>query len=1101
MKKKILLIILMFLFITNVKALSFNVGVQNIEEVGTDSLGSVTKIDIPDREVDVLFEEIGAEASFTLTIKNTGDRAGTLREITITPENDKIEYTTNLPEGGLAINGDDTNQVTVTAKVKEGAVNGKSSTELKIKYTYDEGSCPDGEILSEDESMCLCPEGLERNEKGVCVKPEKETIECKDDEIYNETKKICEKKVVPVPDKVVPSNPKTLDNIILVTLLFIVSGLGIYAVMFKKLKTDKKRITAGVITGVVTLSLSFTVLAGVFGLDNLLSAIVNPITKNKELTVTVYEEIDLIETWDGDCDITDASELIPSNIFDGGSGTQADPYRVKTANQLACFAKSVNNGTTYEGKFIKQTKTIKLNDNLNAQVEANDLSNAHLWTSAGISVSWQMTDDTRYFAGTYNGNNKAISGLYITNDSSLSTSGNYNFRGMFAVTRNATFKNMILSDVYMNTDGDTGTLVGYAFDDLKLDNITTYGKGVFTDPREGYYAYDGSGVISNYQGNDTGSLIIENTTNNMHLSCDGSCSGIVHRINSIGNSEDYNLILRNVVNNGNITFTKAPSGAGGIIGYDYQSNPMILVENCANTGNFTFEDDAQGGGGVAGLFGYLGGKKITIKDTYNTGNITNIITIGYVGGMISSAMYFKEFTMDNCWNSGNIISPLTIAEAKELGWDNSYASGLVGGGSTSDEYKYTVTLKITDCYNTGKIYIPRHSYVAGIFGKYEDAASVDGIEMKNCYNTGAMTGYHSVAGLVGYFGGSIRESYNTGSLTAVGPGYGWASGLVGYGSSNIYNSYNTGNINIKADGVISGGLCMQSCTIIENSYNTGNITLEDSDEYIGGDVAGILGLADYDSRVVNSYNSGNITVKSSSGLMIGGISCNGGKIINSYNLGNITLEAGMHGGYVGGIGVGGVIQNSVNKGNITLKGTATEGVIGGITGYSSGLIKNNWNAGTISTTNAVIDDSNNILVGEVSSDYYSGATLIGNKWNTNPNGKALGCTETTSWKACTVEQSEAAGSYTTETEPDILSVINGTISDEEMCTIVERDFSGYSCTFNTTNNTCEYSDPADIERTARYKYGYKCGQIKPPVSGEFEIKEGATLPTLKVFNE
>ena len=83
MKKKILLIILMFMFITNVKALTFNVGVTNIEEVGTDSLGSVTKIDIPDREVDVLFEEIGAEASFSLTVTNTGDRAGTLREINI----------------------------------------------------------------------------------------------------------------------------------------------------------------------------------------------------------------------------------------------------------------------------------------------------------------------------------------------------------------------------------------------------------------------------------------------------------------------------------------------------------------------------------------------------------------------------------------------------------------------------------------------------------------------------------------------------------------------------------------------------------------------------------------------------------------------------------------------------------------------------------------------------------------------------------------------------------------------------------------------------------------------------------------------------------
>ena len=450
--KKIFLVLSMFLFMTNVKALSFNVDLTNIEDEGSNSLGTIEKIDIPNKELDVLFQDIGDEVNFTLTINNYGNRAGTLKSITVESTNDKIEYTNNLPEGGLAINGNDTNSVTITAKVKEGAANGKSTSTITIKYNYDEGSCPDGEILSEDESMCLCPEGLERNETGICVKPEKETIECEDDEIYNETKKICEKKVVPTKEKTTPtktisvSNPKTLDNIVLITLLFLVSGLGIYAVMYKKLQTKKKKITVGVLTGVVTLALSFTVLASVFGLDNLLSAIVNPITKSKEVVVTVNEEIDLIETWDGECSL-DVSELTPDNIFQGGSGTEEDPYQVKTAEQLSCFAKSVNNGTTYEGKFVKQTKNIKLNDNLAPQVTAGDLSGAHVWTSigAGFGGAYSPNPSLR-FAGTYDGDNHTISGLYLTDNSSLD---GYLSRGLFGDAVNATFKNLVLADVYI----------------------------------------------------------------------------------------------------------------------------------------------------------------------------------------------------------------------------------------------------------------------------------------------------------------------------------------------------------------------------------------------------------------------------------------------------------------------------------------------------------------------------------------------------------------------------------------------------------------------------------------------------------------------------
>ena len=133
--KKILLVLSMFLFMTNVKALTFNVDLTNIEDKGNNgTIGSITNIDIPNKTIDAYFQDIGDEVNFDLTITNSGNRAGTLRSINVTSTSESIEYTNNLPENGLAINGNDFNTVTIKAKVKEGATNGTSSSEIKITY-------------------------------------------------------------------------------------------------------------------------------------------------------------------------------------------------------------------------------------------------------------------------------------------------------------------------------------------------------------------------------------------------------------------------------------------------------------------------------------------------------------------------------------------------------------------------------------------------------------------------------------------------------------------------------------------------------------------------------------------------------------------------------------------------------------------------------------------------------------------------------------------------------------------------------------------------------------------------------------------------------
>ena len=1027
--KKILLFIGMFLFIFNVKALTFNVDLTDIEDKGSNSLGTITKIDVANKELDLLFEEVGDEVNFELTITNSGNRAGTLREISVSGTNDKISYTNNLPENGLAINGNDTNKVTINAKVLEGITKGKTISNITITYKYDEGSCPEGEILSEDESMCLCPPGKVRNEQGVCIDPpEDKDPECEEDEIYNETKKICEKKTIDPPienktNKLTPSNPKTMDNIILITLLFFVSGLGIYAVLYKKLNTNKKKVAVGLITGVATLSLSFTVLAGVFGLDNLLSAIVNPITKTKEIVIKVNEEYDPVITWDGDCDITDA--LTPDNIFEGGSGTEEDPYQIKTANQLACFAKSVNQGTTYEGQYVKQIKNIKLNENLNDQAEAGDLSNAHLWMTAGTTYA-EAPDvlpdsNDKHFDGTYDGSNYKIGGLYLTEDSVSSAPNNRrNYKGLFGYAVNATFKNIVLTDVYINTEKSTGTLLGYGQGNITIDNIKTYGNAI----ADGTFV---SGILAYMDGNNEGRLSITNSENNINFNLQDSnyFAGIVGYITEIPDSDEPNIIIRNVTNNGNIN-ASALTGSGGIAGYIAAYNKGVVVcDNCSNNGNVNL--GAGSSFHFGGIVGDLLSKKTTFTNTHNTGNIT--MTDGHkpfeFGGLIGNTEN-TNLTIDNCYNSGNMIHESVTDEAITAGYPSTnninYFGGFIGLISYG-EYN------ITNSYNTGNMRLSNYD-VGGLVGH---AGTQEPSTIENCFNTGNIISGQNIGGIVGYARSTtIKNSYNKGNLTQY---YNNVVGGIAGIAKNIDRSYNEGNIiitSITDGGGYAGGICGLTCDAITNSYNRGNITSTNRNSV---NISGIYG--NDSGTVTNCYNSGNITfedgLRYDTYLYFSGISTNADPT-NCYNLGDIFIRENRGGRQIWGAGItiNGKAVNSVNAGNITVK-FVNDGNIESHYTYLNGIslytATDCFNAGTVSIvhdnmepyTRDFIEARSKLKVGEINS-LIGNTPSSNNKFNTDSNSKALGCYP---FDTCTLEASETVGTYTSDPAPSILSIING----------------------------------------------------------------------------
>ncbi len=87
--------------------------------------------------------------------------------------------------------------------------------------------------------------------------------------------------------------------------------------------------------------------------------------------------------------------------FESGTGTENDPFIIKTPAQLAFFAQSVNGGNSYDGQFIALGASIKLNEGTPSP-DADASYNK--WTSIATGKN--------YFDGTFDGKGYVVAGVY-----------------------------------------------------------------------------------------------------------------------------------------------------------------------------------------------------------------------------------------------------------------------------------------------------------------------------------------------------------------------------------------------------------------------------------------------------------------------------------------------------------------------------------------------------------------------------------------------------------------------------------------------------------------------------------------------------------------
>lgn len=272
-----------------------------------------------------------------------------------------------------------------------------------------------------------------------------------------------------------------------------------------------------------------------------------------------------------------------------GDGTSTNPYLIENGQHLAYLSEQVRNGETYKNKFFK------LNNDLDMGATAD-----HKFTPIGVFDEYTdsskpelgIVDDSKYFLGVFDGNNKKIDNIHVFFIDEQSVGGT----GLFAcISTGAAIKNLGIGENSIIEGGDgTGSLVGNMKGGI-IENC--YNEGLVT------------GIGGSF---GTGGLI------------------------GVG---EYGKIT-NCYNTGMV---KGVSDVGGIVGY---VDKNFTIDNCYNCGMI----NASGlfVGGLVGLM-YAG----TITNSYNIGMISDgpLFVNAIVG-----ATNMDPFVIKNCYYSKELTN-------------------------------------------------------------------------------------------------------------------------------------------------------------------------------------------------------------------------------------------------------------------------------------------------------------------------------------------------------------------------------------------------------------------------------------------------------------
>ena len=393
-----------------------------------------------------------------------------------------------------------------------------------------------------------------------------------------------------------------------------------------------------------------------------------------------------------------------------GNGTEAEPFVLKSADHLAWFRDYVNGG--HPNAWAKISDDVKAIDMSSVCHEAGTKYTDELsWTPIG--------NESNKYIGTFDGNDKIISNLYI-NATSVNT-------GFFGYATDGSIKNITFDNAKVKSTGsyDTAILAGAA-EYCIIENIKTLANcSVEGNMLTGGIAGMAEGNISNCENHamvkgsyTVGGVVgICNGSSNISSCANyGAVTGTNGEIGGMVGHFSFGTI-QNSANYGDITGT---SYVGNLIGTADGCN----LNNVLGTGNVTATSDTESAGllvgyanksysTASGILAYNSSAKLTINGTEQTGDAVKAIGEGsltYPEG-VNEADVIKAFTPEQL-KSGEVAYLLNGSKSEgKLAW---YQKLL---GADADAYPVLTAAEGNTVYNGS------FSYCDGTTSSYSNSSS------------------------------------------------------------------------------------------------------------------------------------------------------------------------------------------------------------------------------------------------------------------------------------------------------------------------------------------------------------------------------------------
>ena len=514
-------------------------------------------------------------------------------------------------------------------------------------------------------------------------------------------------------------------------------------------------------------------------------------------------------------------------------GMKETVYEISNAGQLYWFAGLVNG--TLDG--VEQntlanailTANITVNENLLDSLqydEENNVSNGSDFITWTPIADW-MGNRTTQYSGTFDGNNKTVSGLYFNGDSTCI--------GLFGSSESdGNIKNVGVVDSYFKGNDSVGGVCG--FSTAPISNCYNIGTVTATGSDA-----DISGICGYYFGSITNCYYLADTEDeNGGKTAEQFKSGeVAYLLNGSKSEGDTVYFYQNL----------SGENADALPVLDNTHSVVYFGESC-KTGDISyinkdeFHDFDENGFCTKDSTHY---QPATLNETTGNYEISNAGQLYWFAAFVNTTgSSFDDYPNINA--SAVLKKDIVINEGDLSGYDgisaNSWRTWTPIGKfrygyytGTFDGQGHTISGLYCDAnsrsytglfeYNRGIIqnvgivnsYFKSENTVGGVCGDNEKI-------IKNCYNTGTVSGVDTAGGVCGYNCGTLENCYNTGTISGTGN---YIGGVCG---DNYIDSSN--------NGIVKNSYYLDTCAAEGTTFTNDDGISKTADQFTNGEVAYLL---------------------------------------------------------------------------------------------------------------------------------------------------------------------------------------------------------------------------------------------------------------------